>query len=473
MIEKMLAFLRKYVMKIFAPGAVNESLAISSDMESAIGLWAHMYESGGPWVRPGAPCLGLSAAIANEFARLITVEANIKFSGTRANFLTNAFAPLLQNLRNYTAYACALGGGVFKPFVQNGKVHIEFVQADNFIPLEFDAENNLTAAVFCDQIQDKKGVYTRLEKHSFEDGIYTIENRAFFSSQSALSGGHLGSEINLNDIVKWKNIKPALRIKNLNAPLFAYLKMPGANNIDRRSALGVSVYSRAQKLIRDADAQYARLIWEFEGGELAIDAASDVLMNTGENGFKMPRGKERLFRSVNADDADFYKVFSPQLRDESLKNGLEIMLKRIEFNCALAYGTLSDPVAVHKTAEEIRAGKQRSFAAVKDMQSALQSTLTQLANAVNTLADLYKLAPAGAYKMMFDWDDSIIADDKYEREQMRQDCSDGIAQPYEYRMKYYAEDEQTAKSNVVNNVAGENNGEKTAQKNLYFGNADL
>ncbi len=448
MIEKMLAFLRKYVIKIFAQGTQSEVVAISSDMENAIGLWANMYEGGGPWVRPGAPCLGLAAAIANEFARLITIEANVKFSGERGAFLQKAFTPLLSNLRNYAEYACALGGGVFKPFIKNGHVHIEFIQADNFIPLEFDAQSNLTAAVFCDQLLKKEGVYTRLEKHSFKNGLYTIENRAFFTSHGALTGGNLGSEVNMKDISEWENIKPIVQIKNVTSPLFAYLKMPGANNIDRHSALGVSVYSRAQKLIRDADAQYARLLWEFEGGELAIDAAADVLTSRGENGFKMPSGKERLYRSMNADDADFYKVFSPELRDESLKNGLEIMLKRIEFNCALAYGTLSDPVAVHKTAEEIRAGKQRSFAAVKDMQNSLQNALIQLAAAVNTLADLYKLCAPGAYEMAFDWDDSIVADEKYEREQMRQDCKDGIAKAYEYRMKYYAEDEGTAKNMV-------------------------
>ncbi len=450
MFEKMLGFLHKYVKRVFANGVISESVAISDNMENAIELWAQMYEKGGPWVRPGSPSLGIAAAVANEFARLITIEAKVKFSGTKADFMQSAFAPLLYNLRNYTEYACALGGGVFKPFVQDNKVHIEFIQADNFIPLQFDAAKRMTSAVFCSQLKKDNGVYTRLERHEYKEGIYKIDNRAFYCTNSNLKQGQLGAEINLSDVKEWEKIPPSVQIKGVKAPLFSYLRMPGANNADRRSALGVSVYARAQKLIRDADMQYSRLIWEFEGGELAIDAAADVLRQSGDNSenYKMPKGKERLFRSLSADDADFYKVFSPQLRDESLKNGLEIMLKRIEFNCALAYGTLSDPVAVHKTAEEIRAGKQRSYATVKDMQGALETSLIQLAEAVSIIADLYKLTKPGNYDIAFDWDDSIVANENYEREQMRQDCLDGAAEFWEYRMKFYAEDEATAKKRI-------------------------
>ncbi len=458
MIERMLAFLRKYVKKAFASENTGERVAISDEMEYAIGLWAQMYEKGGPWVRPGAPTLSLAAAVASEFARLITIEANVKFSGARSEFMKKTFEPFLHNLRNYTEYACALGGGVFKPYVQNGQIHIEFIQADNFIPLEFDADKRLVSAVFCNQLLKPNGMYTRLEKHYFKDDLYIIENRAFYKGD-VNQKQNLGSEINLSDVKEWENIQPFVQIKNVKTPLFAYVRMPGANNIDRNSALGVSVFARAHKLMRDADAQYSRLIWEFEGGELAIDAAADVLQNSASENYKMPKGKERLYRSLSAEDANFYKVFAPNLRDESLKNGLEIMLKRIEFNCALAYGTLSDPVAVHKTAEEIRAGKQRSYAAVKDMQLALEGAIKQLALAVNTVADLYKFAMPGDYAISFDWDDSIVADTKYEREQMREDCLCGAAEFWEYRMKFYAEDEKTAKSKILQNKT-DNSAEK-------------
>ena len=50
----------------------------------------------------------------------------------------------------------------------------------------------------------------------------------------------------------------------------------------------------------------------------------------------LPKGKQRLFRAHNSKDANFYEVFSPALRDESIKRGFNAILQRIEFACGLA-----------------------------------------------------------------------------------------------------------------------------------------
>ena len=98
------------------------------------------------------------------------------------------------------------------------------------------------------------------------------------------------------------------------------------------------------------------------------------------------------------------------------------MLKRIEFQCGLAYGTLSDPQNVDKTAEEIRSSKQRSYTTVKDLQRALSTALQDLVYAVNVLLDAQwdnggTVTPRGDCTITFDFDDSIISDPK-ERKQM-------------------------------------------------------
>lgn len=103
-------------------------------------------------------------------------------------------------------------------------------------------------------------------------------------------------------------------------------------------------------------------------------------------------------------------MFNPAIRDTSLFNGLDKLLKRIEFNCNLAYGTLSDPQAVDKTAEEIRSSKQRSYSAVCDVQRALQSALEHLIWVMDFYASLYKLAPMGEYEVSFSWGDGVLQD---------------------------------------------------------------
>lgn len=98
------------------------------------------------------------------------------------------------------------------------------------------------------------------------------------------------------------------------------------------------------------------------------------------------------------------------------------MLKRVEFQCGLAYGTLSDPQNVDKTAEEIRSSKQRSYTTVKDLQRALGNALTDLVYSISKLLDAQwnsgtAVSPPGDCNVTFDFDDSIISDPK-ERKQM-------------------------------------------------------
>ena len=184
-----------------------------------------------------------------------------------------------------------------------------------------------------------------------------------------------------------------LRLKNVKMPLFAYFKIPNANNVDDTSPLGVSVYSRAINDIKEADNQWTRLLWEFEGSELAIDADITLFKKDDKGNYEFPKGKDRLFRMMDLDDnAEKYKVFAPAIRDENLINGFNAILRRIEFNVGLAYRTLSDPNTVDKTAEEIKASKQRSYSTVSDIQKSLQTALEQLVYAMDVMAQLSGLS---------------------------------------------------------------------------------
>ena len=165
----------------------------------------------------------------------------------------------------------------------------------------------------------------------------------------------------------------------------------------------------------------------------------------------MPEYNDRLFRRlevIDSEDRSFYEVFNPTLRDSSYLGGLNKLLRMIEFNTGLAYGTLSDVQTVDKTAEEIKASKQRSYTTVSTLQKALEEALRHLVYSMDVLATLYRLAPDGIYNMSFKWDDSIVSDRDKEREQDRQDMQDGILAKWEYRMKYFGETAEKAKAAI-------------------------
>ena len=157
-----------------------------------------------------------------------------------------------------------------------------------------------------------------------------------------------------------------------------------------------------------------------------------------KNNAELPQGKERLFRDLGKTlDDNFYKVFSPQIRDISLFNGLNNILRKIEFICGLAYGTLSDVNDTEKTATEIKASKQRSFSTVKDIQNELQKTLTEFVDVLTFWFDVLKIKYNKNYSIQFNFDDSLVVDNETERQVKLQEVATGIITKEKYLEDVY------------------------------------
>ena len=402
--EKMRQWIRQKLREFLSYGSAND-VEISAEMSAEISKWAKSYMQ-----RAGKDSLlELPAAISSEFARLITLEMNSSLSGSpRADYLNAQYQNFLGGIRRQVEYACAKGGMVFKPYICDNKIFVDCVQNDCFYPTAFTASGELVSAIFVDQIVRGSVIYTRLESHDFAPPKYTITNKAYRSHND----NSLGTEILLTEVPEWADIAPSAEFSGLEHPLFAYFKIPSANNIDTSSPLGISVFSRALPLIDEAEKQFARMLWEFEGGEIAIFASDSALKHDAAGGVHAPKLRDRLIRMLDfgTDGENSFHEFAPALRDASLINGFNAILRRIEFNCNLAYGTLSDVQQTDKTAEEVRASKQRSYSAVADMQKALQTALEQLIYAMNVLCSTYNLAPSGKIESLFEWDDSLVTD---------------------------------------------------------------
>lgn len=395
-------------------------IAISSNMSEGIELWGKLYINEPPWLSDSVKSLNLPSAIASEIARLTTIEMKSDITGSpRADYLNKQYKTVLGNVRRYCEYGCAKGGLVFKPYVSGKEILVDTVQADCFFPVAFDSKGNITSAIFIEQKTIGKQIYTRLEYHALNGSLYTINNTVYVSDNKS----DLGRSASLESVAEWATLQPEVTIQNIDRPLFSYFKTPQANTVDTSSPLGVSVYSRAVDLLEQADKQYSRLLWEMEGSELAVHA--DI--TTFDPGSGMPKLNKRLFKSVDAGmSAGLYEVFSPTIRDQSILNGLNELLMRIEDVCGLARGTFSNPVNEAKTATELKILRQRSYATVADTQKSLQNALEQLIYAMDILATLYKLAPQGKYEASFEWDDSIVTDTDVEFSRRMQMAAAGM-----------------------------------------------
>ncbi|MFV0550357.1 MAG: phage portal protein [Anaerorhabdus sp.] len=432
------------------------SSVLSDRMANQSELWTKLYEDNAPWIKGNVQSANLPASIASELARLVTLELKTEVTGsTRANVINEIYKKVISNLRVDTEYACAKGGLIFKPYVNGTDIHVQVIHANNFFPITFNSNNEMNSCVFVDRIFKGTLIYTRLEYHSFSNKELVVNNYAYLSSNDM----SLGHEIALSSVEEWSMIEPYTVFKNVKKIPFGYFKIPIGNTLNSNSVIGSSVYSKAIQLIKEADKRYSQICWEYEAKEVAVHISEGALKyDKIYDKFMYPGGNERLYRTVmfdnGAKDKPYLDTYSPDIRDSSLFNGWNRQLRLIEFNCSLAYGTLSDNEVEAKTATEINTSKQRSYSFVSDIQMSLQKALEDLVDAIDFYMTIYRLSPLGDNKVSFKWDDSIVVDATTERMQDRLDVQMGTMSKVEYRMKWYGEDEATAKSKIDDNQQG-------------------
>jgi A118 family predicted phage portal protein len=453
MFKRFFDFVKDWLKKMFDKNTVEKAvgveIAVSDDMQDAIELWGKLYENEADWLSSTVKSLNLPSAIASEITRMVMLELRIEVSGSsRAEFLGEQMQNVFDKLVMELEYGCAKGGMVFKPYTYNGKILIDFVQADQFFPTKFDASGDLIGCIFVDQREINDTYYTRLEYHEMttEDG-YIVRNEAYRSK----SESNLGNRVALSILPEWAELEEEVTVNDLDHPLFAYFKYPLANTVDPTSNVGVSCYSRAVDLIQNADEQWSKLLWEFESGERALYVDLLAFGQDADGNPTLPN--KRLYKTLEtgSEEGDLFNEWSPAFREQELLNGLNAILKKIEFQCGLAYGTLSDPNVEARTATEITTMKHRTFATVTNMQKAVEDALKQLFYAMNAWIELGGIDESGSgeYDVVFDFDDSVLNDTTQARAQDLPLVSQGIMSKLEYRMKHFREPEEVAKEKLA------------------------
>lgn len=433
----------KGIMRMFGyttlKNIVGKDITLSDRMIDAINEWKRMLNGEADWITDYVESLKIEEGICREFAdaTLIEMETRISIDSLDKKY-QKAIADLNENMQE----GLGLGSFVIKPIGNSGS---EFVSADKFVPITFgDDGKPLDIGFLTVKRVGETDYFTRFERHYFTNGNLTIENKCFHSQDPS----DIGQTCSLEEVPEWASINPGPVIyPGMQKMDFGYYRNPIKNRIDG-SACGVSVFEAAKGRIRKADIQGARLDWEYDSGERAIhvdDRALKKDRNTGR--FGMAKLNKRLYRGLNLDggkDKELYKEYSPEMRDEAYKRGLEEYKREIEFIVGLAYGDLSDAQEVEKTATEIKISKARKYNRVTAIQSNLEECLEDFAAGLAFYNGLY----TSGYEFMCKFNDSILTDEESERQQDRQDVSMGVMSHLEYRMKWYNEDEETAAENL-------------------------
>lgn len=298
--------------------------------------------------------------------------------------------------------------------------------------------------IFIDQITKGDNVYTRLEYNDLNDTTITIKNIVYKTNK--FNSTTLGNKASLSQVPEWKDIQEQTQIEHVNRLLGGYFKVPIANPVDNTSPIGVPIFANAIEILKQIDEQFSRTLWEYEGSELAIDVDATSFEKDENGNDVLPKGKKRLYRKLIFDTGDkAWNVFSPEIRDTSLFNGLNELLRQAESQCGLSFGIISKSTEKEKTATEIKSSKQDYYVTVSDIQGSLQTALEDLVYGIDTLMSLYDIPHKTEPEVSFDWDDSILVDSEKKQSQALVERNAGLIDDIEYfvQTRDYSEEEAT------------------------------
>ena len=348
----------------------------------------------------------------------------------------------------------------------NGESLDVFTPADVMI-VDYDNQE-IKGIIFKDSYTVGRKYYTRLEYHRFVettiDGAatypYYVSNRAYVSK----SPQSIGDKIDLKQ-TKWADLMadtpPILKAngEKLDGALYGVLRTPQANNVDISTPLGLPIFAEAIEELKDLDIAYSRNAKEILDSKRTVLADDRLLMPSGSPVSAMtPRAMEHRCLEMSLpdyvknvfgqDEKEFYQEINPILNTDTRISGINAILSQLGYKIGFSNGyfVFNESSGI-QTATGVEAEQQRTVQFVKDVRDKLESCLDEVIYALNVYADLYGLAPVGAYEVNYDFGDILYVREN-DRARWWQYVTTGKVPAWLYFVKFEGMTESDAKAMV-------------------------
>ncbi len=390
---------------------IKEEFEIEPIRSEEVKRWVRecfdIYQGNPSWIDPedGIDSICFAKAICSEVARLATLGIGIDITGSgRAAWLKRQVDAVYFELRHWVEFGSAWGTVILKP---NGST-VDIYTPDTFEVTAMES-GNFVGAVFTNQQKVGDQWFTRLEYHRFENGVYRITNRCYVGANKS----DIKKPVDIS-LTPWAELAEEASIVNLEQPLFGVLKMPQANNVAPGSPFGLPVFSEAVQELRDLDIAYSRNANEIQDSKRTVLLDSDLMLESGRKmtGYGIDARRKALglpdmVKNVTGNgNESFYQEINPTLNTDERLTGINALLSQIGYKVGFSNGyfVFNQSTGI-QTATQVEADQQRTMQLIKDVRDKLENCLNGLIYALNAFADLYQLAPAGAYEIVYDFGD--------------------------------------------------------------------
>ena len=202
--------------------------------------------------------------------------------------------------------------------------------------------------------------------------------------------------------------------------------------------------------VQAVDLTFDALVNEVDLSKMRV-FLSDVLFDRSTDGNKtvtIPFGKQdcTVFRKVMSTE-DTIQEFAPALRTGSQIEAFRVSLQMLGDLCGfgIQYFDVSDSRGYIKTATEVSSDNSALMRNIRRHENALEGAVTGISHALLHVSRSFgeNIPEEGELRVQFD--DSIVQDTAAEKEQDMKEV--GVTMGvHEFRMKWYGEDEATARA---------------------------
>lgn len=324
-----------------------------------------------------------------------------------------------KNFERYLESCLALGGLAMRPYVDDDRVRVSFIQAPVFLPLQSNTQDVSSAAIVTKTIKaegNKQRYYTLIEFHEWSKDGYTITNELYKSDNQNV----VGSRVLLSEL--YEDLEEVVELNGLSRPLFTYLKTPGMNNKDINSPLGLSIFDNAKTTIDFLNTTYDEFMWEVKMGQRRVAVPSQMIKTEynqdGDNvvvkrEFEAGYNVYEQFDSGDIDKGIGITDLTTPIRSDDYIKAINKGLSLFEMQIGVSAGMFSFDGKSMKTATEIVSENSDTYQMRNSIVSLVEQSLKELIISMLELAKAYKLYSGNIPKMdkiSVNLDDGVFTD---------------------------------------------------------------
>ncbi len=322
-------------------------------------------------------------------------------------------------------------------------IEMEFLPASGIIPITVRAGRVVDAA-FVSEVLSEGETRIYIETHTLEKDGYTIRNRCCTEKHGVLEDAPLPEGV----AGEWHT--------GSDVPLFSLVKPNIVNNVDESTALGISVFANAIDNLTGVDLAYNNFCRDLKLGGKKVFVNSE-LTRRDESGYVITPDDvaQQLFTTIGdrdlGDGRDLIQEFNPALRVQENMDGVQAQLDYLSFKVGFGTkhyqfasgGNIVTATQYTGDRQELVQNAAKHYVAVEEFLRGIVRGILWAGKAVCGA----EVDPQTNVAVNFE--DSYIIDKEEERERDRKDVRDGFLQKWEYRAKWYGEDEETARKAVM------------------------